>query len=124
LNPLEAGGAEAVFDEPWQAQAFALTVQLHRQGAFTWTEWTRALSEQIAAAGPDDGAGYYASWLAALEGLVATKGLAGPNELAARKAAWDEAWRATPHGRPVELPGVLVEDIHRLSPMGDRRRGS
>jgi len=106
LNPLETGVAEPVFDEPWQAQAFALTVQLHRQGAFTWTEWARALSAQIAAAGPDDGAGYCASWLAALESLVAAKGLAGSAELAARKAAWDEAYRATPHGRPVELPAT------------------
>jgi len=103
LNPLEAAAAGAVFEEPWQAQAFALAVQLHRQGAFTWTEWARALAAEITAAGPDDGAAYYQRWLAALEGLVAAKGLVGAAELAARKTAWDEAYRTTPHGRPVGL---------------------
>ncbi|MEE1557214.1 MAG: nitrile hydratase accessory protein, partial [Alphaproteobacteria bacterium] len=28
-----------VFDEPWQAQAFAMTVWLHEQSHFTWPEW-------------------------------------------------------------------------------------
>jgi len=37
-----------VFAEPWQAQAFALALQLHEQGAFTWTEWAAALSEHHA----------------------------------------------------------------------------
>ncbi|MCC2656378.1 MAG: nitrile hydratase accessory protein [Panacagrimonas sp.] len=38
-----------VFREPWEAQAFALVVQLHREGVFTWTEWADALSAEIAA---------------------------------------------------------------------------
>ena len=35
LNPPEP----RAFEEPWQAQAFALTLDLHGRGAFTWTEW-------------------------------------------------------------------------------------
>lgn len=94
-----------VFAEPWQAQAFALALQLHAQGAFTWTEWAQALSSQLNAAGPaDDGTRYYELWLAALEDLVTAKGLAKAPELAARKEAWQHAYRRTPHGRPVELP--------------------
>jgi len=50
--PRDAGGP--VFAEPWQAQAFALVLQLHTQGAFTWTEWAAALSERLKAAGADD----------------------------------------------------------------------
>jgi nitrile hydratase accessory protein len=93
-----------VFAEPWQAQAFALAVQLHRQGAFTWAEWAHSLSERLKAAGPqDDGSRYYEHWLAALEDLAAGKQLAGASELAARKHAWEDAYRRTPHGRPVEL---------------------
>ena len=92
-----------MFDEPWQAQAFALTVQLHHQGAFTWNEWAAALAAEIAAAGTDDGAGYYQCWLAALEALVAAKNLADPATLAERKAAWVQAYRDTPHGKPVAL---------------------
>jgi len=97
-----------VFAEPWQAQAFALAVKLSEEGHFTWNEWAAALAEDLKAAAargePDDGSHYYEYWLATLERLVTQKGLADPAVLAARKDAWTEAYRTTPHGRPVELP--------------------
>ena len=103
--PLDAEGP--VFAEPWQAQAFALAVQLHAAGAFSWAEWASALSDQLKAADargePDDGHHYYQHWLAALEGLVQRRGLIGAEALAGRKEAWAEAYRHTPHGKPVEL---------------------
>jgi nitrile hydratase accessory protein len=93
-----------VFDEPWQAEAFALVVHLHRSGAFAWSEWTEALASEIAAAGEAaDGARYYEQWLAALEGLVTRRGLAAREALDARKEAWAAAYERTPHGRPVTL---------------------
>jgi len=97
-----------VFAEPWQAQAFALAVRLSAQGHFTWTEWSAALADELTAAvargEPDDGSHYYEHWLAALERLVTAKGLASPEALAERKEAWADAYRHTPHGKPVELP--------------------
>jgi nitrile hydratase accessory protein len=100
--PRDDGGP--VFAEPWQAQAFALALQLHERGAFTWTEWAGALSDRLKAAGPDDdGSRYYEHWLATLEGLVTAKHLAADVELDERKHAWAEAYRNTAHGRPVEL---------------------
>jgi nitrile hydratase accessory protein len=98
-SPPDLGGA-APFAEPWQAQAFALTVELHAKGAFTWSEWSRTLGAQIAA---EDGADYYERWLAALETILAAKGLADPASLAALKSAWARAYRDTPHGKPVAL---------------------
>jgi nitrile hydratase accessory protein len=96
-----------VFAEPWQAHAFALAVRLSEQGHFTWKEWAATLAEELKAAAdrgePDDGSRYYDHWLAALERLVAAKGLADPPALSARKEAWAEAYRRTPHGKPVEL---------------------
>jgi nitrile hydratase accessory protein len=93
-----------VFAEPWQAQAFALALQLHAQGAFAWTEWADTLSRRLKAAGPeDDGSRYYDHWLDALEDLVTGKDLAAAAALAERKQAWAEAYRRTPHGKPVEL---------------------
>ena len=66
-----------MFAELWQAQAFALAVQLAAAGHFTWTEWTTALGAQLHAAvgrgEPDDGSRYFEHWLAALEQLVAEK---------------------------------------------------
>jgi nitrile hydratase accessory protein len=96
-----------VFDEPWQAQAFALVVQLHAAGAFSWSEWADALAAEIRSAGaggaPDDGSHYYDYWLAALERLVISRGVAAADALAARKDEWAEAYRRTPHGKPVAL---------------------
>ena len=96
-----------VFREPWEAQAFAMAVRLHEAGHFTWTEWAAALAEQIqkaqAAGDPDLGDTYYRHWLAALEHLVAAKGLLTAEELARRKDEWEEAARATRHGEPIEL---------------------
>ena len=91
------------FEEPWQAQAFALTLRLHETGAFTWMEWAAALTAQRAGVSDDGGAGYHESWLAALESLVVRKGLAALPELATRAEDWRRAYAATPHGRPVEL---------------------
>jgi nitrile hydratase accessory protein len=103
--PTDADGP--VFAEPWQAQAFALAVGLHAAGAFSWPEWAAALSEELKAAeqagAPDDGTRYYEHWLAALERLAVARGLAGRDALGARKQAWADAFRRTPHGKPVEL---------------------
>ena len=108
--PRDEGGP--VFAEPWQAQAFALAVRLSEQGHFTWKEWAAALAAELKAAAdggePDDGSRYYHHWLAALEHLVAEKGLADPVALVARKEAWAEAYRRTPHGKPVELAAGLA----------------
>jgi nitrile hydratase accessory protein len=96
-----------VFAEPWQAQAFAIAVQLSAAGHFTWTEWTTALGAQLRAAAergePDDGSRYFEHWLAALEQLVTEKKLTDPIALSERKEAWADAYRHTPHGQPVEL---------------------
>jgi nitrile hydratase accessory protein len=98
---------EPVFTEPWQAQAFAMTLQLHERGLFTWPEWANTLSRQIAraqAAGDADlGDTYYRHWLAALEVLVAAKGAGSARELARHRDAWEHAAERTPHGQPIEL---------------------
>jgi nitrile hydratase accessory protein len=103
--PRDEGGP--VFAEPWQAQAFALAVNLSQQGHFTWKEWAAALAEELRAADergePDDGSRYYEHWLAALEKLVTAKKLADAKALQTRKEAWAAAYRNTPHGHPVEL---------------------
>jgi len=87
--PRDAEGP--VFREPWEAQVFAMAVKLHEAGLFTWTEWARTLAEEIKAAqargDPDLGNTYYRHWLAALERLVAEKGVAAPREIEARAAA-------------------------------------
>ena len=105
--PRDTGGP--VFGEPWEAQAFALAVRLSEQGYFTWKEWAAALAAELKAAAdrgePDDGSRYYQHWLAALERLALAKGLTDALAMRERKEAWAEAYRHTPHGKPVELKG-------------------
>jgi len=101
----DAGTPE--FSEPWEAAAFALAVRLAEAGHFTWKEWTAALADEIkearARGDPDLGDTYYHHWLAALEKLVAGKGLASRDELHERTEAWREAAQRAPHGEPIEL---------------------
>lgn len=103
--PRDADGP--VFREPWEAQAFAMTLALHERGVFTWPEWATALSVEIKHAqsegDPDTGETYYLHWLAALERLVAEKGVASMETLHRYRDAWDHACDRTPHGKPIVL---------------------
>ena len=103
--PCDAEGP--VFREPWEAQAFAMALALHGRGLFTWPEWAATLGEEIkraqAAGDPDTGTTYYRHWLAALERLVAEKGVADRATLRRYHDAWDHAADRTPHGAPIEL---------------------
>jgi nitrile hydratase accessory protein len=100
------------FSAPWEAQAFAIVVALHRRGVFGWSEWAAALGAQIkkaqAAGDPDSGTTYYRHWLAALEQLVQQRGLASGEQLSQYGTAWDRAAQRTPHGRAITL---LPEDF-------------
>jgi nitrile hydratase accessory protein len=103
--PCDAEGP--VFREPWEAQAFAMALALHERGVFTWNEWADTLSSEIkraqAAGDPDTGETYYRHWLAALERLIAAKGVTTSETLHRYRDAWDHAADRTPHGAPIEL---------------------
>ncbi len=103
--PCDAEGP--VFREPWEAQAFAMTLALYDRGLFTWPEWAATLSDEIkraqAAGDPDTGETYYRHWLAALERIVAEKGVSNAQTLARYYDAWDHATDRTPHGTPIVL---------------------
>lgn len=100
LPGLTLHGGEPVFNEPWEAQAFALAVTLHEHGAFSWSEWAQALSQELEAE-PDRA--YYRSWLAALEKLSSAKGLTAAPEIDSREREWHDAAARTPHGEPIVL---------------------
>ncbi len=99
-----------VFREPWEAQAFAMALVLHERGLFAWSEWTTVLADEIkqaqASGDPDTGETYYRHWLAALERIVAEKGITDSAALGRYRDAWDHAADRTPHGEPIILqPG-------------------
>ena len=103
--PCDAEGP--VFREPWEAQAFAMALALHERGVFTWPEWAETLGAQIkraqAQGDPDTGETYYRHWLAALERLIAAKGVTTSDALHRYRDAWDHAADRTPHGKAIEL---------------------
>ncbi len=96
-----------VFRAPWEAQAFAMALTLHERGLFSWNEWAAALADEIrraqASGDPDTGETYYRHWLAALERLIAEKGVATLETQHRYRDAWNHAADRTPHGTPIEL---------------------
>jgi nitrile hydratase accessory protein len=106
--------ADAELTEPWQVEAFALSIALQEAGHVTPSEWSDALSDEIekvrAAGGPTDGTTYFLHVVAALERLVAGKGLLGAAALDARRYDWEDAYRRTPHGQPVVLTKEAASD--------------
>jgi nitrile hydratase accessory protein len=114
--PRDAEGP--VFREPWEAEAFAMAVVLHQRGLFGWDEWAAMLGEEIKAAqragpppyppplageGREGGGTYYCHWVAALERMVAHKGIADRAALERYHDAWERAADRTRHGAPIEL---------------------
>lgn len=102
--------SDAAFAEPWQARAFAMAVLASRQGCFSWSEWTQALGRELQRASNVEprvtGDCYFDCWLSALQSLLLDKGAIGQGELSERKRAWADAYRRTPHGKPVGLFGA------------------
>ena len=98
---------EPVFEEPWHAQLFALTVHLNEAGQFSWPDWAARFSRTLATHGVDKelngGDDYFMAWLETLEGLLADAGTAPPDLVGQMRAAWEEAYLTTPHGAPVHL---------------------
>src|SRR5215469_15995411 len=70
-----------IFRDPWEAQAFAMTLALHERRLFTWGEWTAVLSEEI--------------------GRAQATGVADAASLARCRGAWKRAVERTPHGSPI-----------------------
>ena len=107
LNAIPANERAPTFNEPWEAQAFAITLALHRRGVFTWDEWAstlgRAIRDAQASGDPDTCSTYYRHWLAAIERIVRDKGLTDEPTLARYREAWDRAAERTPHGEPIVL---------------------
>ena len=108
----EGAAPEArTFEEPWQAQAFAMTLVLHDKGLFSWPEWAEALSAEVKRSdAAEDGNDYYLHWLTALEKLLAGKAIAAKTEVDALAGAWERAAHATPHGKPILLEN---DPLHR-----------
>lgn len=82
--------ADMVFNEPWEAKAFAIIVTLSQAGYFTWSEWVDCFSEHVAAATEAEADGgvpktYYEQWVDATEALLVAKGITSTEQLIAKR---------------------------------------
>jgi nitrile hydratase accessory protein len=102
------------FDQPWHARAFAMVVELHERGLFTWQDWAATLAASIAA---DPDRDYYESWLDALEAITTRDDLLDRASIVATQAEWLRAAARTPHGATIELP--TTDDRVDLQSPGD-----
>lgn len=98
---------DPVFEEGWHAQTLALADAMVRSGAFTAGDWANALGAALkdadAAGNPDTTETYYHCAITALEQLIAKATSIDPTMMSNRKATWERAYLATPHGEPVLL---------------------
>lgn len=98
---------EPVFQEPWHAQVFALTVHLHDLGRFSWPDWATRFGATLARHGLarelDGGDDYFQAWLETLEKVLTEEGVTQSPEIDRLRADWERAYLTTPHGDPVRL---------------------
>tara|TARA_B100000780_G_scaffold127031_1_gene89039 strand:- start:59 stop:379 length:321 start_codon:yes stop_codon:yes gene_type:complete len=98
---------EPVFEAPWHAQLFALTVHLNEVGCFAWPDWADRFSVTLKRKGVDKdlngGDDYFRAWLETLEAYLSETGDALPQDVAQMRDAWEQAYLSTAHGDPVAL---------------------
>ncbi|MDG2404632.1 MAG: nitrile hydratase accessory protein [Paracoccaceae bacterium] len=100
-----------LFEKPWHAQLFALTVKLNSDGCFLWSDWTKIFGATLQTHGLSEtlngGDDYFAAWLDAFEQLLCQIDLTEPAQVDAMCQAWAQAYLETPHGHPVKLADKL-----------------
>lgn len=104
LPSLICDGDEPVFNEPWEARAFAMAVTLNEAGQFTWSEWAEVFGAQIAEnTSNGDELSYYQVWMNSLEAIMLKNQIVANDDINKRKQEWEAACMRTPHGEPIEL---------------------
>ena len=107
LQPLASVDGQPAFDEPWQAEALAIADTLVKNGLFSASAWSDALGAALTQAessgAADNQETYYQCVLHALERLVAEHSEIDQKAMAGKREDWEQAYRSTPHGQPVNL---------------------
>lgn len=88
VSPPKSNG-KLNFDADWTQTAFAIAIELAKQGYFEWEEFRQGMIEAIAAwesshDREDPSWSYYNCWTEVLERLVLASGVLSPSELQAQ----------------------------------------
>jgi len=105
--PLQSDVPEG-FDAPWQAEAYGMSQALIEAGHVSADQWARtmnkALRRKLHDEGlPDTAETYSVAVIEALGEVASSSGIVSAKELELRAEAWREAYKQTPHGKPVKL---------------------
>ena len=103
-----------VFSEPWQAELFAITLNLHEKGLFNWDSWTKKLGGSLKRdknKSKDDLEHYFLNWLSALEETLLEKKVTELTKIMTIEKAWRDAISKTPHGKKVEISSKVLNSI-------------
>ncbi len=95
--------AQHSFDEPWQAQAYAMSQVLIESGQITPGDWARTLGDAIKsklANGAEDSSQTY---FEAVTDALTTILKMDEQEMERTVQEWRHAFETTPHGKPVSL---------------------
>lgn len=98
---------DPVFEAPWHAQLFALTVHLNETGRLEWGNWAARFGATLKRHGVskelNGGDDYFNAWLETFEALLAETGDADAALVNRTRDAWEQAYLTTAHGDPVTL---------------------
>ena len=103
-----------IFAEPWQAELFAITLNLHEKGLFNWDSWTKKLGGSLKRdknKSKDDLEHYFLNWLSVLEETLLEKKVTELTKIMTIEKAWRDAISKTPHGKKVEIPDKVLHSI-------------
>ena len=111
VTPLLRDDDRPLFNDSWEAEAFAIGKMLVLDGTVSGREWYDTIGAEIREAqdrgDPDRGDTYYQHWMKALESVCIEKGLFDEDELAAEQKLWMKAVANTPHGVPIRLENAF-----------------
>jgi nitrile hydratase accessory protein len=116
LPPLPRKRGEPVFQDSWEAEAFAMGNILVKEGLVSCREWMDLMAEAIrmaqAAGDLDSGDTYYLHWCSALEALCFQRGLISPEAYQDLLFVWAQAIANTPHGVALSIENAATDSQH------------
>lgn len=122
LPPLPCKRGEPVFQDSWEAEAFAMGNILVQEGLVSAREWMDLMAEAIRVAQAtgdlDAGDTYYLHWCSALEAICFLRGIISPEAYQVLLFTWAQAIANTPHGVALSIENALADSQHHTEEHG------
>ena len=112
LPPLPKKQGKPIFQDSWEAEAFAIGNILVKEGLVSCKQWMDLMAGAIqsaqAAGDPDRGDTYYHHWCTALESLCFQMEWVSPDAYDRLVGLWAQAIANTPHGVPLSIENAEI----------------